>query len=378
MKVLFIYFAIINLIVFLARGSIFCKPISRDGTEDKTSYDQSKAEYDQAFCLENMIDYSEALGRGFPGKLSGLAFKVIGAGKVLYQRYFPYVLIIQALICACPLVIWKVYSSEILHTSVKFIAEGLKNANGKTENGGENLESADKTKHDHSNETGKQSSVLAASSVRLHDIKQQISYWSTQRELIKLYFTKLLMHEMFLILIICFYLCFDIFYGLAFKSDFVCYVNKRVLVECNFPGASVLQIFWLANLVLVDLALLLNTIQLININWCMRRPSKYFFLEWSKENKETKGSGFANDSHLISAICYENLSVFPSKKALRVLQDLKSKSNESMPEKITQSGSIDSLPESESSFCTAPRPSQAGLPSDSKDHSSKCKMISDV
>ena len=353
--------------------------------EDNTSYDVTRAEYDQAYCLENMVDYSESLVRtpavkqlngGSVSEPARYVVGVSGPGKVLYERYFPYVLLVQALVCACPLLIWQLYSTEILSTSVTFIGEGLKDLENKTEK--ENEETGSEDKSENTKEARKENSPAT----RLEEIKQQVNYWSTQTNLTKLYVTKLLLHEMFLILIICFYLCFDMFYGLSFKSDFVCYVNKKVLVNCDFPGASVLRIFWLANLAVVDFALLLNTIQLINITWCMRKRNRYFFQDWSHGGVENKGNVIANDARLISAICHENLSVLPSRGALRAIQEPNTKKSEEdrdIPEIITQSKSLDSLPESESSFCTAPRPSQAGLPGEAKQYSSSNgKLISDV
>ena len=258
-------------------------------------YDATKAEYDRLYCLENMVDFSSANNKEPTLPVFGISGRT--HGKVLYQRYFPYVLVAQALICACPVLLWKLYSLETMTSAVKFVKEKLEAM--------QNIEETE-VKAD----TKKKPATYG-------EFKKQVKYWWKQTSLIKLYLTKLILHQIVFIFVTCFYFCFDAFSILEIKAGFVCYVDKKELVNCNLPGSGILRLAWVANIVLVALALLLNTLQLANITCCKRKPKQAFLHQWRSfvDEEPKKQQVFLNDAQMIAAICRENLSKLPPTSA---------------------------------------------------------------
>lgn len=219
---------------------------------------------------------------------------------VLYQRYFPYVLGVQAAICAVPLVLWKLCGSDMLKKAGNYVAGKM------TTMPNEKEVKAVEEAGDDVNKPEKKVADLSP------ELKNQISSWWKQTWLTKLYIVHLLCKQLIFILIVYFYFGFEAFFFQSMKYNFLCYVDEKEFVKCSLAGVGVLRMAWFGNLALVGLSLLLNTFQLINILCCASKPKRGFLYDWhliaGQKTDSRSCKVFLNDAQLIAMICRENTS----------------------------------------------------------------------
>ena len=226
---------------------------------------------------------------------------------------------VQAAICAGPVVLWKMYCSDILKYAVKYVARkmGAKKDHeviGDVEEALEEVNEPD----ENVNKSNLKTTFISSTSISL-ELKKQIRSWWNQTSLTKRYLAKLLLKQVILILVIFFYLSVDGFSVRDIKFTFLCHVDGKELVKCSLAGVALLRMAWYVNLALVGLALVLNTLQLSNILFCANKSNKQSFLRsWhviAGEKTEKRCSVFLNDALLIAAACRENIGKLPSTTA---------------------------------------------------------------
>ena len=282
-------------------ASISCSPLIAPNASQP--YSETEAEYDRTYCLEHLVDFSSVVTNqlaSFPSNIS-----VHGHGTFLYQRYFPYILGVQAAICAGPVVFWKLYGSETLTYAVNYVTGKM---GSKTKQGGEEKEVVEK---DDSSKPDEKTQAVSS------ELKTQITSWWNQSSLAKRYIIKLVFHEVTFIFVIFFYLGFDELNIENIKYKFLCFVDKKEFVRCNFAGVAILRAAWYTNLVLVVVAFVINTFQMIDTLCCAsssKEKSQSFLNSWHLVAGKTEKccKGLLNDAQLIAAVCRANISKFRS------------------------------------------------------------------
>ena len=279
----------------LLEGSlIVCQPINR-GVKQNLSYSQSQADYDKAYCSMSMTDIQENLilaTGNEPNTIPGVTIMGIKSeeGRVIYQKLLPFAFVIQAALCYIPTMLWKIWASEILRTSVRFIVESSKKIfPGMADS------SHSSVKKDHSYE------------ILTEDLSSQVELWRSRRFLVRVYTTKLMLSLGIFIFAVCFYLAYPVLNYFNFQALFVCHVHKQTLVTCVFPDIDLFKLAWIVNIVLVDISILIVVLQLLNVAFCMQRKKTFYSRFLGVE--ERKKSRIPNDCHFISHFCYENASV---------------------------------------------------------------------
>ena len=304
------------------------------------SYSQSEANYDRAFCSMSMTDFRDNLivaTGSEPNTIPGVTIMGIksGDGRVIYQKLLPFAFVIQAALCCIPTLLWKTWASEILRAFVGFIAD-VSNKISPT---------VEFSSHDRK----KQQSYEILS----EDLSSQVDFWGSRKFLARVYTTKLMLNLGIFIFIVCFYLAYPILNYFNLQALFICHVHKQTLVTCAFPDIDLFKMAWIANIVLVDISIIIVVLQLINVAFCM--PRKKTFFSWYLGVEERKSSRMTNDSHLISHFCYENLGVMCPRVMYNTYSQQKALytpliSLESSEEELNTSSSSSSL-----SYNTAPQ-----------------------
>lgn len=243
----------------------------------------------------SLTDFRENLIRATgsePNAIPGVTIMGIkpGEGRVIYQNLLPFAFIIQAALCSIPSLLWRTWASEILCASVRFIMD-ISERFPRTPIG----EFAPRDRR-------KEQSYEVLS----EDLSSQVDFWGGRKFLARVYTTKLMLNLGILIFIVCFYLSYPVLNYYSLQALFVCHVNRQTLVTCIFPDIGLFKVAWIANLVLVDISIVLVVFQLINVAFCMSRTRNFFV--WYLGVDERKKTRLPNDMHLISHFCYENLS----------------------------------------------------------------------
>lgn len=249
----------------------------------------------------SMTDLQENLIRATgsePNAIPGVTIMGIrpGEGRVIYQNFLPFAFVIQAALCSIPSLLWKTWASEILYASVRFIVD-ISERFPRVAIG----EFAPRRKEQ-------------SYEVLSEDLSSQVYFWGASKFLARVYTTKLMLNLGILILIVCFYLSYPMLNYFSLQALFVCHVNRQTLVTCTFPDIDLFKVAWIANLVLVDISIVLVVFQLINVAFCISRTRTFFV--WYLGVEERKKTRLPNDMHLISHFCYENLSAMCPKIVL--------------------------------------------------------------
>ena len=252
----------------------------------------------------SMTDVRENLIRATgsePNAIPGVTIMGIkpGEGRVIYQNLLPFAFIIQAVLCSIPSLLWRTWASEILCASVRFIMD-ISERFPRAPIG----EFAPRDRR-------KEQSYEVLS----EDLSSQVDFWGGRKFLARVYTTKLMLNLGVLIFIVCFYLSYPVLNYYSLQALFVCHVNRQTLVTCIFPDIGLFKVAWIANLVLVDISIVLVVFQLINVAFCMSRTRTFFV--WYLGVEERKKTRLPNDMHLISHFCYANLTAMCPRIVLR-------------------------------------------------------------
>jgi hypothetical protein len=280
-----------------------CQPINR-AVKENLSYSQTQAIYDKAYCSANMTDFTDNLIRAETEAINRIpgvtVLGIKGKPKFMYQRYFPIALAIQAIISYLPVLLWILWCTEELTIAIIYIAEACK----------------DLVKRNYSNDyvhsTPKPFSRAPSMETRqrLGELDCQINHWLDQKFLSRSYITKLVVTELlFIFILICYFLSKSLYVS-SFKSQFVCRVDDQSLVSCTLPVVRIYKMVWYANILIIDICILLTTLQFMNILCCMLRQRQFFFLTYMGIEPDSHLSAIT-DAHLISYFCQQNLSAMP-------------------------------------------------------------------
>lgn len=215
--------------------------------------------------------------------------------QVLHEKYIPFAFLIQAAVCYLPTLVWYLYGSDLLRAAVRYIAatswkicprEAARAA------------SFSETSSPNRGSLGRY----------LDELGSDVEIWLSRRYLVHVYVGKLMVTVLVLVAALCFYLLYPDLNIFSFKEMFVCHVDRQTLVRCLIPDAFLFKLFWIVNLVLLDVCLLFTTFQLLNLAFCTQRRRNFFFLKYLGIT-EGKYSKIATDAHLISHFCNENLDI---------------------------------------------------------------------
>ena len=212
-----------------------------------------------------------------------------GEGRVIYQKLLPFAFVIQAALCCIPTLLWRIWASEMLRASVRFIADLSEKIST----------TAEFSRHDRKEEQSYE--------ILPEDLSSQVDYWGSRKFLARVYITKLMLNLGIFIFIVCFYMAYPILNYFKLQELFVCHVHKQSLVTCAFPDIALFKMAWIVNIVLIDISITIVVLQLINVVFCMPRKKTFFSRYLGLE--ERKWCRITNDYHLISQFCYENLCV---------------------------------------------------------------------
>ena len=229
---------------------------------------------------------------GEPNTIPGVTIMGIKSeeGRVIYQNYLPFALVIQAALSCIPTILWNTWASDILRTCIRFVADSSSKICPVRVDSGHSP-----VKKDQSFETLNE--YLSA----------QVERWEGRKFLIRVYTTKLMLSLGIFIFMVTFYVAYPVLNYVEFQGSFVCHVHKQTLVTCVFPDVDLFKLAWIVNIVLVDISIAIVVLQLLNVAFCLQRKTTFFSYFMGVE--ERKISRIPNDSHLISHFCYENAAV---------------------------------------------------------------------
>lgn len=282
-----------------------CQPINK-AVKENLSYSQTQAIYDKAYCSANMTDFSNNLIRAETEAINRIpgvtVLGIKGKPKLMYQRYFPLALAIQAIVSYLPVLLWLLWCTEKLTIAIRYIADACKDL-VKLACNAQPVQS-----------TPKPFMFSRAPSVeaqqRLGQLDCQIYYWLDKKFLTRLYIAKLVLTELIFISSLLGYFLSSHLYVSSFQAQFVCRVDDLSLVSCTIPIVRIYVIVWYANILVLDICILLTTLQFMNILCCMLRPKNFFFLAFLGMEPDFHPKTIT-DAHLISYFCHQNLLVMP-------------------------------------------------------------------
>ncbi|XP_032226927.2 uncharacterized protein LOC5502737 [Nematostella vectensis] len=283
-------------------SALVCQPINRY-IRDNLSYNQAQASYDRAYCAASMMDYTHNIiratadtARNVPG-VTVIGIK--GKPEEIYQRIFPFTMLLQAFFAYCPVLLWKLWSNELLTAAVNHVSitcKGLLKPSGSPR-----MESTPKT-----------SPRLRPSGEYQKNIGKLdmiVLQWLDQKYLTTLYISKLVLTQVILIFSLSAYICCVSLFISNFKSQFICRVDDQYLVTCSLSSVELYKTIWLFNIALIDISILITTFQFFNILCCMSRKRNFFFLTYAGIGPSKQSC--VTDAHLISYFCHHNLSIMP-------------------------------------------------------------------
>lgn len=286
-----------------------CQPINR-AIKENLSYSQTQAIYDKAYCSANMSDFTNNLIRAktevenlmqtIPG-VSVMGIK--GNPEPMYQRYFPFALLVQAFVSYTPVLLWLLWAAEELSLGVKYVALSCKELIEKNRRIAQPLFRGPLSLNTENNEPDDRHHKWS-------EMECQIDQWLDQKFLARLYITKLVITNSILISFLLFYFISDTLNIKTFKSHFICRVESQSLVTCTLPIVQLYKIVWYTNIFLLDCSILFTTFQFLNILCCMLRPRNFFFLSYMNIGGDSHINAIT-DAHVISYFCYKNLRRMP-------------------------------------------------------------------
>ena len=276
----------------LTGDAIVCQPMNR-AVRGNLSYSQTEAKYDKTYCSLFMRDYSDnmiTVSENEPNGINVVGIK--GEGRFMYQKFFPFALIIQATLCCVPTLLWKTLASEELRASLSYIRDISNNATPPKTGVSPSAERRSEAHHN-----GR----------ILEELRIQVDLWESGKFLTRAYAAKIMLTIGILVFIICFYLACSTLNYFSLRGLFICHVHKQSLVTCAFADIDLIRLVWIVNIVLVDIATVIVVFQLLNV--AIRMPRKRTFFSCYFGIGDRKTSKLVNDADLISHFCRENLSV---------------------------------------------------------------------